>query len=80
MSLSCDFAAATPVKILRDTGSSQSLILVDTLSVCDETSSGTNVLIQGVDYEYSSVPLHEIYLKSGLISGKVSIGVKTSSF
>ena len=31
VSLSCDFAAATPVKILRDTESSQSLILADAL-------------------------------------------------
>ena len=36
VSLSSDLSSATPVKILRDTGASQSLLLVDTLvdTVC----------------------------------------------
>ena len=49
MSLNIDYAQPTPIKILRDTGASQSLILADTLPFSEKTSSGTSVLIQGVE-------------------------------
>ena len=49
MSLKSDFAQSTPITILRDTGTSQSLILADTLPFSEKTSSGTSVLIQGVE-------------------------------
>ena len=49
VSLNTDFAQSTPIKILRDTGASQSLILADTLPFSEKTSSGTSVLIQGVE-------------------------------
>ena len=48
VSLNSDYAQSTPIKILRDTGASQSLILADTLPFSEKTSSGTSVLIQGV--------------------------------
>ena len=50
VSLNSDSAHSTPIKILRDTGASQSLILADTLSFSEKTSSGTSVLIQGVEW------------------------------
>ena len=49
VSLNSDYAQSTPIKILRDTGASQSLILADTLLFSEKTSSGTSVLIQGVE-------------------------------
>ena len=49
VSLSCDNCPPTPIKILRDTGASQSLILADILPFSEKTSSGTSVLIQGVE-------------------------------
>ena len=49
VSLNSDFAQSTPITILRDTGASQSLILADTLPLSEKTSSGTSVLIQGVE-------------------------------
>ena len=49
VSLNSDYAQSTPIKILRDTGASQSLILADTLPFSEKTSSGTSVLIQGVE-------------------------------
>ena len=48
VSLNSDSVQSTPIKILRDTGASQSLILADTLSFSEKTSTGTSFLIQGV--------------------------------
>ena len=66
VSLNSDFAQSTPITILRDTGASQSLILADTLPFSEKTSSGTSVLIQGVECGFANVPLHNIYLSSDL--------------
>ena len=52
----------------------QSLLLADTLPFSD-----TNVLIKGVDsLRYSSVPLHNVYLSSNLVSGPAVLGMKPS--
>jgi hypothetical protein len=78
VSLSCDLCPPTPIKILRDTGASQSLILADTLPFCDESYSGTSVLIQGVECGFLTVPLHNVYLRSDLITGPVAVGIRPS--
>ena len=76
VSLNSDFAQSTPITILRDTGASQSLILADTLPFSEKTSSGTSVLIQGVECGFVNVPLHNIYLSSDLVNGPVAIGIR----
>ena len=64
------------IKILRDTGASQSLILTNTLPFSEKSYSGKNVLIRGIDAQkYTSVPLHNINLQSKLVSGDVQIGI-----
>ena len=78
VSLNSDFAQSTPIKILRDTGASQSLILADTLPFSEKTSSGTSVLIQGVECGFINVPLHNIYLSSDLVTGLVAVGIRPS--
>ena len=78
MSLTSNYAQSTPIKILRDTGASQSLILADTLPFSEKTSSGTSVLIQGVECGFVNVPLHSIYLSSDLITGLVAVGIRPS--
>ena len=78
VSLNSDYAQSTPIKILRDTGASQSLILADTLPFSEETSSGTSVLIQGVECGFVNVPLHNIYLSSDLVTGLVAVGIRPS--
>ena len=78
VSLNSDSAQSTPVKILRDTGASQSLILADTLPFSEKTSPGTSVLIQGVECGFVNVPLHNIYLSSYLVTGLVAVGIRTS--
>ena len=76
VSLNSDFAQSTPKTILRDTGASQSLILADTLPFSEKTSSGTSVLIQGVECGFVKVPLHNIYLSSDLVKGPVAVGIR----
>ena len=76
VSLKSDFAQSTPITILRDTGASQSLILADTLPFSEKTSSGTSVLIQGVECGFVNVPLNNIYLSSDLVNGPVAVGIR----
>ena len=76
VSLNSDSAQSTPIKILRDTGASQSLILADTLPFSEKSSSGTSVLIQGVECGFVNVPLHNIYLSSDLVTGPVAVGIR----
>ena len=54
-------------------------LLTDTLPFSDDSYSGSNVLIKGVDsVDYSSIPLHNVYLASKLVSGPVKVGIKPS--
>ena len=75
VSLNSDSAQSTLIKILRYTGASRFLILADTLSFSEKTSSGTSVLIQGVECGFVNVPLHNIYLSSDLVTGLVAVGI-----
>ena len=78
VSLSGDQCPPTPIKILRDTGASQSLILADILPFSEKTSSGTSVLIQGVECGTVNIPLHHVNLSSDLVTGLVVIGITPS--
>ena len=78
VSLSGDNCPPTPIKILRDTGASQSLILADILPFSEKTSSGTSVLIQGVECGTVNIPFHRINLTSDLVTGLVVIGITPS--
>ena len=62
--------------MLRGTGATQSLLLESVLPLSNMTYTGANVLIQGVKCGFVSVPLHEIQLRSNLVSGSVIIGVR----
>ncbi|KAK9509341.1 hypothetical protein O3M35_006680 [Rhynocoris fuscipes] len=63
------------IKILRDTGASQSLILDTVLPFTDNSFTGKHVTIQGVGYEFISVPIHNICLNSKYAKGNFEIGV-----
>ena len=78
VSLSGDSSDQQPIKIkvLRDTGATQSLLLEGVLPLSEQTSTGANVLIQGVECGFISVPLHRICLKSDLVSGDVTVGIR----
>ena len=64
------------IKMLRDTGATQSLLLEGVLPLSEQTSAGADVIIRGVECGYVSVPLHKICLKSDLVSGEVTVGVR----
>ena len=68
----------TPIVVLRDIGASQSLLLKDKLPREANTYTGSDVLLQGVDLEVMSVPLHPIQVQSDLVAGPVSVGVRPS--
>ena len=76
VSLNSDFAQATPITVLRDTGASRSFILADTLPFSEKTSFGTSVLIQSVECRFVNVPLHNIYLSCDLVNSPVAVGIR----
>ena len=81
VSLSDDFSDAKPIRILRDTGSAQSILLQSTLSLSDSTYSGDNVLLKGVDTSlgsYPSAPLHQVCISSSHVNGPVTVGITSS--
>jgi hypothetical protein len=51
-------------------------MLENSLPLSGNTSAGANVLLQGVDPCFHSVPLHHINLKSDFVSGQVVVGVR----
>uniref|UniRef100_A0A8W8MZ15 Integrase catalytic domain-containing protein n=1 Tax=Magallana gigas TaxID=29159 RepID=A0A8W8MZ15_MAGGI len=74
--VSLDGTDLHPIKILRDTGASQSLFLEGVLPLSEKSYTGSDVLIQGVELGFVKVPLHEIGLRSDLVSGNVVVGVR----
>ena len=81
VALSDDFLDAKPIRILRDTGSAQSILLQSTLPLSDSTYSGDNVLLKGVDTglgSYPSAPLHQVYISSSHVNGPVTVGITSS--
>ncbi|XP_072101909.1 uncharacterized protein [Mobula birostris] len=65
-----------PVRIWRDTGACQSLILKSVLDFSSETHTGEVRVIKGIGKGTEAVPLHQIHLNSDLVSGPVTIGVR----
>ena len=73
-----DSRVEKPIMILRDTGANQSLLLEGTLPLSEQTSTAVDVLIQGVEVEPISVPLHRVTLQSDLVPGTVTVGIRPS--
>ena len=65
------------IKILRDTGATQSLML-GVLPFSQESSTGISVLLQGVELGVVRVPLHAVHLESDLVSGPIAVGLRPS--
>ncbi|XDV49410.1 hypothetical protein PO909_018663 [Leuciscus waleckii] len=64
------------VCMLRDTGAAQSFILESVLPFSEHSNCGSSVLVQGIDLTVVKVPLHNVYLRSGIISGNVKLAVR----
>lgn len=67
-----------PVRILRDTGASQSFILASTLPFAAHTGVGKETPIVGIGLIPLWVSLHRFNLFSDLVHGEVVMGVRTS--
>lgn len=78
VSLTDNSETQVPIRILRDTGASQSIILSDVLPWSDSSACGYNVLLQGIEIGYVPVPLHYMYLQSELVSGRFKVAVQPS--
>ena len=73
-----DENSSQKVKILRDTGATQSLMLDSALPLTENSFTCANVLISGVEMGVLEVPLHEVNIKSSLINGNIVIGMRPS--
>ena len=78
VSLVGDENSSQKVKILRDTGATQSLMLDSVLPLTENSFTGANVLISGVEMGVLEVPLHKVNIKSSLINGNIVIGMRPS--
>ena len=78
VSLVGDENSSQKVKIFRDTGATQSLMLDSVLPLTENSFTGANVLISGVEMGVLVVPLHEVNIKSSLINGNIVIGMRPS--
>ena len=78
VSLLGDENSSQKVKILGDTGATQSLMLDSVLPLTENSFTGANVLISGVEMCVLEVPLHEVNIKSSLINGHIVIGMRPS--
>ena len=78
VSLVGDESSSQKVKILTDTGATQSLMLDSLLPLTGNSFTGANVLILGVEMGVLEVRLHEVNIKSSLMNGNIVIGMSPS--
>ena len=76
VSVSQHAAKRTAVRMLRDTGAQQSVILAGVLPLNGETECGASAIIRGVEMGYISAPLHKLYVRSDLMSGYFKVAVR----
>nr|XP_040019042.1 uncharacterized protein LOC120809370 isoform X2 [Gasterosteus aculeatus aculeatus] len=67
-----------PVRILRDTGGSQSFILADVLDFGTDSACNTSTVVQGIEMGFVTVPLHRVHVSSELASGCFEVAVRPS--
>ncbi|XP_070404034.1 uncharacterized protein [Nothobranchius furzeri] len=63
------------IEILRDTGASQTLILESVLPFNVSSCTNVSVLLRGLSSDVISCPVHEVNLKSELVTGKFKVAV-----
>ena len=67
-----------PIRIWRDTGALQTLLLASTFDAIPIPDTTNYVVCQGIGDGQVSVPLHEVYLESDLVKGVVTVGLTPS--
>ena len=76
VSLSSDFSNKIPIKYLRDTGSRQTFLLDSTMQLSQESFMNAYVFSEGMFSEtIATVPLHQVYFESGIITGPIAVGI-----
>ena len=75
VSLVDSISTSVPVKILRDTGATQTLMSKRTLPFGKSSATGKSIVIQGIEGGFRKVPLHRVNLVSDVVSGSVVVGV-----
>ncbi|XP_023180999.1 uncharacterized protein LOC111605866 [Xiphophorus maculatus] len=75
ISLTADPSDLKPVRILRDTGGSQSVILANVLPFTHESACGYNSVLRGIEMGYAPRPVHRVYIKSKLVTGFFPVAV-----
>lgn len=75
LSLVGDTTRKIPVKILRDTGGIQSLMLKRCLHRVSNSVKGEFIVLQGGRSKFFSLPLRQIHLRSDLNSGSIVVSV-----
>ena len=76
VSLIGDENSSQKVTILRDIGATQSFMLDSLLPLTENSFTGANVLISGVEMGVLEVPLHEVNIKSIVIGMRPSLPVE----
>ena len=69
-------SSQVPIKILRDTGATQSLLLEGVLPLSVSTSTGESVIAQGIEGGCVNVPFHKVNLVSNVVTGSVVVGTR----
>ncbi len=64
------------VKMLCDTGTTQYFVVASVLPFSEQTSCGSNVLVQGIEMGLVKVPQHQVHLQSKLCTGFVKVCVR----
>ena len=71
-------SAKIPIKILRDTGATQTLILDSAFPFSSKSFTGNSVLLKGIELGTMQVPLHNLELSSEIVSSSVFVGLRHS--
>ncbi|KAI2644500.1 hypothetical protein H4Q32_028512 [Labeo rohita] len=66
------------VRILRDTGGSQSFVLSKILDFCADSACEASTIVQGIEMGFVTIPLHRVWVTSELASGCFEVAVRDS--
>ena len=75
VSLTGESGDQCPVRILRDTGGSQSVILADALPFSEQSACGYGAVLRGIEMGYVLRPVHRIHVQSKLVNGFFPVAI-----
>lgn len=67
--------AETPVNVLRDTASGQSVMVAGSIDLLETSALGTFVAIEGFGDAYWAVPLYRVFVSTNIFVGCAQVGV-----